>query len=129
MKEVTAATSAGSKNVFYVHSKFSIIDLLGDNPIILSGSANFSINSIVGNDENSVLIKGDARVADIYFTEFNRLFEHFWPRYLRTISKKKEGLDKQLDEDDEWYSEYFDPKTYGFKRTQLFINMKGVKPV
>ena len=69
----------------------------------------------------------DVRVADICFTEFNRLFEHFWPWYIRKISKKKEGFDMQLDKDDEWYSAYFDPKTYSFKRKQLFIYMKGVK--
>lgn len=127
VKEVTAGSSAGSKNVLYVHNKFFIIDPLGDDPIVLTGSANFSINSIVGNDENSVLIKGDQRVADIYLTEFNRLFEHFWPRYLRTIIKKKEGFAKPLDEEYQWYGEYLDPKTYGFKRKQLFINMKGAK--
>lgn len=124
--EVSAATSAGSRNVFYVHNKFFIIDPLGNEPVVLSGSANFSINSIVGNDENSVLIKGDQRVADIYLTEFNRLFEHFWPRYLRAIlHNNNEGFGKPLDENYEWYVEYHDPKTYGFKRKQLFINMKG----
>jgi len=128
VEEVTAATTAGSKNVLYVHNKFFIIDPLGDAPIVLTGSANFSVNSIVGNDENSVLIKGDQRVADIYLTEFNRLFEHFWPRYLRKILKKKtDGFDKPLDEDYEWYAENFDPTKYGFKRKQLFIKMKGAK--
>ncbi len=29
------------------------------------------------NDENMLIIRGDQRVADIYLTEFNRLFNHY----------------------------------------------------
>ena len=71
-----------------MHNKFFIIDPLTDKPVVVTGSANFSANSIRNNDENSLLIKGDPRVADIYLTEFDRLFVHFWPRYLSTIEKK-----------------------------------------
>jgi hypothetical protein len=32
------------------------------------------------NDENSLVIQSDTQVADIYFTEFMRLFDHFSQR-------------------------------------------------
>ncbi len=63
--------------VDYIHSKIILIDPLSSDPLVVSGSANFSVASIQENDENSLIVRGDARVADIYFTEFNRLFEHY----------------------------------------------------
>ncbi|SPP63235.1 phospholipase D-like domain-containing protein [Nitrospira lenta] len=63
-------------NVNWVHTKFMLIDPLGKKPVTLTGSANFSEASVNTNDENMVLIRGDARVADIYFGEFMRVFAH-----------------------------------------------------
>ena len=63
-------------NVNWVHTKFMLIDPLGTKPVTLTGSANFSMASIDTNDENMVLIRGDTRVADIYFGEFMRVFAH-----------------------------------------------------
>jgi len=47
-----------------------------------NGSANYSDNSTTDNEENTVVICGDGgpvarRVADIYLTEYHRLFMHF----------------------------------------------------
>lgn len=63
-------------NVNWIHTKFMLIDPLGTTPITLTGSANFSEASVNTNDENMVLIRGDRRVADIYFSEFMRVFAH-----------------------------------------------------
>ena len=63
-------------NVNWVHTKFMLIDPLGKKPVTLTGSANFSEASVNINDENMLLIRGDTRVADIYFGEFMRLFAH-----------------------------------------------------
>ena len=55
-----------------MHTKYLLIDPLSDDPLICTGSANFSENSLTNNDENMVLIRGSTRVADIYMTEFDR---------------------------------------------------------
>ena len=44
---------------------------------MITGSANFSDASTRKNDENMLVIRGDRRVADIYLSEFMRLFNHF----------------------------------------------------
>jgi hypothetical protein len=64
-------------NVDYVHTKFMLIDPLSDVPIVITGSANWSDESVKLNDENMVVIRGDTRVADIYLTDFMRLFNHY----------------------------------------------------
>jgi hypothetical protein len=51
-------------------------DPLGAQPVTLTGSANWSLASADTNDENLVVIRGDKRVADIYFGEFMRVFAH-----------------------------------------------------
>jgi phosphatidylserine/phosphatidylglycerophosphate/cardiolipin synthase-like enzyme len=63
-------------NVNWIHTKFMLVDPLGKNPIVLTGSANFSESSVNTNDENMVLINDNTRVADIYFGEFMRIFAH-----------------------------------------------------
>jgi phosphatidylserine/phosphatidylglycerophosphate/cardiolipin synthase-like enzyme len=116
-------------HVAYIHSKFLLHDPLGDDPIVVSGSANFSKASTVDNDENMVVIRGDKRVADLYFTEFNRLFFHY---YFRSVTEARKGIKdeqtlKALTLDDtgkEWQKEYA-PGTLKTKRVAIFANMTG----
>ncbi len=63
-------------NVNWIHTKFMLIDPLGANPTTITGSANWSVNSVNANDENMIAVFDNQRVADIYFTEFMRLFAH-----------------------------------------------------
>jgi len=75
-------------HVFFVHTKFLLVDPLGDDPLVFSGSANFSSNSLLNNDENMLLIRGNKRVADIYLSEFDRLLRHF---LFRDIAAEQHG--------------------------------------
>ena len=45
-------------HVNYLHTKYMLIDPLSDDPIVISGSANFSNASTVDNDENMLIIRG-----------------------------------------------------------------------
>ena len=74
--------------VFFIHTKFLLIDPLSNDPLVCSGSANFSSNSLLQNDENMLLVRGDTRVADIYLTEFDRIFRHF---YFRNVANEIEA--------------------------------------
>jgi phosphatidylserine/phosphatidylglycerophosphate/cardiolipin synthase-like enzyme len=125
IKEVTSKTTTGA-GILYVHNKFFILDALTDHPVVLTGSANFSDNSIRNNDENSILIKGNTRVADIYLSEFDRLFTHFWPRYLATLNLNNttpQGFQKLLDEKGTWHKDYYNAKNFATKRKKLFQDM------
>jgi phosphatidylserine/phosphatidylglycerophosphate/cardiolipin synthase-like enzyme len=61
----------------YMHTKLMIVDPLTDDPIVVTGSANWSNESSETNDENMVVIRDDKRVADIYLTDFMRIFNHY----------------------------------------------------
>jgi PLD-like domain len=53
-----------------IHHKFIVIDAETESPIIYTGSANMSGNSVFNNDENLLEIKGSRRLARVYLAEF-----------------------------------------------------------
>lgn len=82
MEHLLGENLTGFNNNRYIHDKFMLVDPLGDDPIVATGTANFSGSSQYANDENMVVIRGDTRVADIYFSEFTRVFDHLYSRYI-----------------------------------------------
>lgn len=96
-------------NVKYLHTKYMLVDPLGANPLVVSGSANFSTASTEDNDENMLVVRGDKRVADIYLGEFMRLYRHFAFRdWMNSKAAKKQKAEvKHLDESDTWWQGYF----------------------
>jgi len=115
-------------HVMYIHSKFLLRDPLGTDPIVVTGSANFSVASTEENDENMLIIRGSRRVADIYFTEFNRLFNHYYFRAVHQTTSNTGSGDVAaslfLDEDDSWLEKYQKGKLKQ-KRLDLYTGMKG----
>lgn len=128
-KETNAGILKLNQHVSYIHSKFLLMDPLSDDPIVVTGSANFSDNSTNANDENMLLIRGNQRVADIYFTEFNRIFNHY---YFRSVAEATADASQSDTEDslflkekaDDWLVNY-KPGKLRQKRVDLFAKMKG----
>lgn len=125
-KETTNAAMGMNSHVNYIHSKFLLKDPLGADPIVVTGSANFSSASTRENDENMLFIRGSQRVADIYFTEFNRLFNHYYFRSVRErLGKHASGDDKAslfLSENDSWLDHYKEG-SLRYKRAAVFWKM------
>lgn len=110
-----------STNVRYTHSKYMLIDPLSENPIIISGSANFSDASTVNNDENMLVIAGDTRVADIYLGEFMRLWRHYRFRSIVGVDKDDNYKPNYLDETDEWTNHFYTEGRFEYKRRLAFM--------
>jgi phosphatidylserine/phosphatidylglycerophosphate/cardiolipin synthase-like enzyme len=97
-------------HVKYIHTKYMLIDPLGDDPLVITGSANFSDASTKNNDENMLVIRNDKRVADIYLGEFMRLFNHFYFRYIvKKFNQFDEATGKRgyLAPNDSWREPYY----------------------
>ena len=114
----------------YIHDKFMLIDPLSNDPTVITGSANFSGASQSNNDENMLIIRSEQRVADVYFGEFMRIFDHLYARYLSKKikeEKKKKAKTKKgtggssgfLRPDSSWVAAHFGtgPKS---RRRQYF---------
>lgn len=106
-----------NSHVQYVHTKFLLVNPLSDDPIVVTGSANFSEASTNENDENMLVIRGDTRVADIYLGEYMRLWNHYafreWAEAQAAAGTPVTGTDdsaasfQHLAPDDRWVGQYF----------------------
>ena len=85
----------------------------------------------MNNDENSLIIRGDTAVMDIYITEFMRMFEHYWFRaHLQGKTeggKKKKTVEERiagLKKDDSWTEPYYKDGTREQIDRLAFAGMK-----
>jgi phosphatidylserine/phosphatidylglycerophosphate/cardiolipin synthase-like enzyme len=123
LKEISSAVSHA--NVYWVHTKFMLVDPLSDDPIVITGSANFSDASTHTNEENMLVIRGDKRVADIYLGEFMRSFAHYAFREAVYIHQQK-GKDPEdwkpqfLMPDSSWLDRYTQPGSAGDLKRRYF---------
>jgi len=118
----TEELTGKNKHVKYIHTKYMLIDPLNRDPIVVTGSANFSNASTKNNDENMLVIYGDTRVADIYLGEFMRLYTHY---RFRAFARRAErdGTPPQklfLSPDDSWMKPYYRPGSTKYQERLLF---------
>ena len=110
----------------YIHDKFMLVDPLGNDPLVITGSANFSRPSQRTNDENMLVIRGDKRVADIYLGEFMRVFEHHYARYIVRVLTNEGRSDPEAGylkaNTADWLPSHFNPASYKSKRRKYFVS-------
>ena len=94
-----------NSNVRYVHNKFMLIDPLSNDPVVIAGSANFSDASTGENDENMIIVRGNKRVADIYFGEFMRLYSHH--AFRESLKWRDPDKPPKPLELGDWWKDYF----------------------
>jgi phosphatidylserine/phosphatidylglycerophosphate/cardiolipin synthase-like enzyme len=112
------------ENVRWVHTKFMLVDPLSDDPVVITGSANFSDASVNTNHENMLIIRGDTRVADIYLGEFMRQFSSYAFRDAAFAATKGENAEnwrpQDLLTDNSWIKRYEGEGTSGALRRLYF---------
>jgi phosphatidylserine/phosphatidylglycerophosphate/cardiolipin synthase-like enzyme len=122
-----------NSHVKFIHTKYMVVDPLTANPVVVTGSANFSPASTTDNDENMLVISGDTRVADIYLAEFMRLFTHLRFRGRVQVPRDQRAPDphepevksrRHLHETDKWAKEYFETGTPKARERLLFSGTK-----
>jgi phosphatidylserine/phosphatidylglycerophosphate/cardiolipin synthase-like enzyme len=73
----------GGKISVLVHSKVLCIDPFGAKPVVVTGSHNFSSMASESNDENFLVIEGDAALAQAYATHIMSVYNHYrWRQYV-----------------------------------------------
>ncbi len=127
-----------NSHVRYIHTKIILVDPLGADPVLATGSANYSGASTTTNEEHTLVIRAGSgagtpraasrravlRLADIYLTEYHRLFMHFvfrayaQRRNLNTGARALTGL--HLRPDDAWSAPYYVPGSWRERQRRLF---------
>jgi phosphatidylserine/phosphatidylglycerophosphate/cardiolipin synthase-like enzyme len=117
----------GFNRNLYIHDKFILIDPLGEDPVVVTGTANFSKPSQNANDENMLVIRGNTRVADVYFGEYMRIFDHLYSRYIvkKLKSEHKHDPDAGFLKEDwkDWVPSHFKKGPKALRR-RFFMSSK-----
>ncbi len=94
-----------------VHSKVLVIDPLSKNPVVVTGSHNYSDPASKKNDENLVIIRGNKPLAMAYAAHIMSVYQHY--RYRSYIREKLAEGKKPwsfLVDNDQWLKDELDTK-------------------
>ncbi|GCB02243.1 phosphatidylserine/phosphatidylglycerophosphate/cardiolipi n synthases and related enzymes [Sulfuriferula multivorans] len=103
LAEVTRKNFLSQVGHAIVHSKVLVIDPLSDNPVVVTGSHNFSAPASEKNDENLVIVRGQKKLARAYAAYVMSVYQHYRYRsYIREMLAQGKIPWSYLDDDDQW---------------------------
>lgn len=95
----------GQRGNLLVHTKAVVVNFTSGQPVVISGSHNFSVPASNRNDENYLIMRHDTDLADRYGLEILRFYEHYRFRYYAKLLKLKKV--RPLEIDDSWADDYY----------------------
>jgi phosphatidylserine/phosphatidylglycerophosphate/cardiolipin synthase-like enzyme len=97
--EVTHNQFRANVGFAIIHSKVLVVDPFSNDPVVVTGSHNFSISASQSNDENFIIIRGDKKLAEAYAVNVLSAYAHYrWRAYLGEKDDPFHGLKT----DDSW---------------------------
>ncbi|MFN7961811.1 MAG: phospholipase D-like domain-containing protein [Thermoanaerobaculia bacterium] len=101
--EVTHRQFEANIGFAITHSKVMVIDPFGANPVVVTGSHNFSSSASDQNDDNLFIVKGNRRLAEAYAVACISTYNHYRFRaYLQECKAKGMPPFEKLADDDRW---------------------------
>jgi phosphatidylserine/phosphatidylglycerophosphate/cardiolipin synthase-like enzyme len=92
-EEVTRKQFLGGVGHAIIHSKVVVIDPFSADPVVITGSHNFSTSASSKNDENFIIIRGDRPLAEAYAVNIMGAYAHYrWRALLSQVRKPFNGL-------------------------------------
>jgi phosphatidylserine/phosphatidylglycerophosphate/cardiolipin synthase-like enzyme len=91
-----------------VHSKVILVDPLGANPIVLTGSHNLGPKASKTNDENLLIIRDAPGLAAAYATNIMAIYNQYRWRFRRQLQPSNKRW-KGLHDNDGWQKSYLTP--------------------
>jgi phosphatidylserine/phosphatidylglycerophosphate/cardiolipin synthase-like enzyme len=97
--EVTRSEFLSQVGHAIIHSKVLVIDPFSKDPVVITGSHNFSSTASGKNDENFIIIKGDRELAEAYAVNIMGAYAHYrWRAFVSQTNRPFNGLK----DDDKW---------------------------
>ena len=101
--EGTAAEFRAHIGHAITHSKVIIIDPFGDDPVVVTGSHNFSKSASSKNDENFIVIRGQREIAMHYAINAMQTYSHYrWRAYLEEAAREQRNPFQHLSRSPDW---------------------------
>jgi phosphatidylserine/phosphatidylglycerophosphate/cardiolipin synthase-like enzyme len=91
--EVTRKQFLGNIGYAIIHSKVVVLDPFGADPVVITGSHNFSGSASSKNDENFIIVKGNRPLAEAYAVNIIAAWDHYrWRAQLAKAARPFNGL-------------------------------------
>jgi phosphatidylserine/phosphatidylglycerophosphate/cardiolipin synthase-like enzyme len=85
-----------------IHSKVIVIDPFGENPVVMTGSHNLGFKASSENDDNLVIVEGNAPLAVAYALNVIAIFQSYrWNSYVEA-HRQDPKVWHGLEDDDTW---------------------------
>jgi phosphatidylserine/phosphatidylglycerophosphate/cardiolipin synthase-like enzyme len=89
-----------------IHSKVIVLDPFGSKPVVMTGSHNLGLKASDKNDDNLVIIEGNAPLAGAYAINIVAIFQNYrWNNYVEAHRKDPKGWHGPTD-DDKWQASH-----------------------
>lgn len=96
-----------------IHSKVLVLDAFTDNPIVVTGSHNFSNSASSSNDENFVVIRGSKELAKAYAVNCLAVYDHYrWRKYVYDCVRTGKKPWSHLDTSATWLKDYMNAPSH-----------------
>jgi phosphatidylserine/phosphatidylglycerophosphate/cardiolipin synthase-like enzyme len=85
-----------------IHSKILVIDPF-TNPVLITGSHNFSHSASASNDENMIILKGNKPLCERYIVDIMSVYQHYrWNAYVNETQAAGQKTWDGLKKSDQW---------------------------
>jgi phosphatidylserine/phosphatidylglycerophosphate/cardiolipin synthase-like enzyme len=110
--EVTRGAFLNQIGFAIVHSKIIVIDPFGQTPVVVTGSHNFSAAATSKNDENLVIVRGNAALAQMYASHIQAVYDHYQFRAVAAaLRRQQQDVTEFFKDPKGWQASWFkDPK-------------------
>ena len=105
----------------HVHSKVIVIDPFGENPVVMTGSHNLGFKASSKNDDNLVIIEGNAPLAAAYAVNIIATFQTYrWNSYVEA-HRQDPKVWHGLQDTDSWQEGYLQPGSDHLAELQFWM--------
>jgi phosphatidylserine/phosphatidylglycerophosphate/cardiolipin synthase-like enzyme len=89
-----------------IHSKVIVLDPFGENPVVMTGSHNLGFKASNANDDNLVVIQGNAPLAAAYAINIIAIYQDYrWNSYVEAHRQDPRVWHGPVD-NDQWQTGY-----------------------
>lgn len=109
-----------------VHDKLAVVDASGDQPVVITGSTNWTAAAVADNDENLLIIRGHKPLAAAYRAEVQRLWDALPAQSQCSNHGAESGLPACADGIDNDYDDRVDLADSGCRESTAAACLDGV---
>ena len=105
----------------HVHSKVVVIDPFGKKPVVITGSHNLGYKASTKNDDNMVIVEGNAPLAAAYAINIIAIYQSYrWNTYVTAHAKDPQVWHGLVD-DPKWQDSYLVPTSKDLAEIKFWL--------